>query len=202
MVGGKIRIVVLKMSPFPRPPLQQLLSFQLSLWYLLGGLFLKTFVSYGDKSFLRGSGLLCNSPLISRYLVTHLMGADLNNIVKCQKLTDDHVQFLIYQILRGLKVQTVVVIILRNAFSLSPFHLELKKKQAKPKNFSYGKSQTLTESQVHSQCNEPLCLLSDHNYQHMANLVYFLSLKPWIILRQVQTSYHSTIDTSVCMSEN
>uniref|UniRef100_A0A3B1JL19 mitogen-activated protein kinase n=1 Tax=Astyanax mexicanus TaxID=7994 RepID=A0A3B1JL19_ASTMX len=39
-----------------------------------------------------------------KYLVTHLMGADLNNIVKCQKLTDDHVQFLIYQILRGLKV--------------------------------------------------------------------------------------------------
>ncbi|XP_048448835.1 mitogen-activated protein kinase 14-like, partial [Rhincodon typus] len=37
------------------------------------------------------------------YLVTSLMGADLNNIVKCQKLTDDHVQFLIYQILRGLK---------------------------------------------------------------------------------------------------
>ncbi|KAM9431288.1 mitogen-activated protein kinase 14A-like isoform 2-T4 [Salvelinus alpinus] len=37
------------------------------------------------------------------YLVTHLMGADLNNIIKCQKLTDDHVQFLIYQILRGLK---------------------------------------------------------------------------------------------------
>lgn len=42
--------------------------------------------------------------MIGRYLVTHLMGADLNNIVKCQKLTDDHVQFLIYQILRGLKV--------------------------------------------------------------------------------------------------
>ncbi|XP_078402753.1 mitogen-activated protein kinase 14 isoform X3 [Cetorhinus maximus] len=37
------------------------------------------------------------------YLVTNLMGADLNNIVKCQKLTDDHVQFLIYQIIRGLK---------------------------------------------------------------------------------------------------
>uniref|UniRef100_A0A7N8YLS0 mitogen-activated protein kinase n=1 Tax=Mastacembelus armatus TaxID=205130 RepID=A0A7N8YLS0_9TELE len=37
------------------------------------------------------------------YFVTHLMGADLNNIVKCQKLTDEHVQFLIYQILRGLK---------------------------------------------------------------------------------------------------
>lgn len=43
--------------------------------------------------------------LFCRYLVTHLMGADLNNIIKCQKLTDDHVQFLIYQILRGLKVR-------------------------------------------------------------------------------------------------
>uniref|UniRef100_A0A7N8X685 mitogen-activated protein kinase n=1 Tax=Mastacembelus armatus TaxID=205130 RepID=A0A7N8X685_9TELE len=39
------------------------------------------------------------------YFVTHLMGADLNNIVKCQKLTDEHVQFLIYQILRGLKTR-------------------------------------------------------------------------------------------------
>ncbi|KAK3785605.1 hypothetical protein RRG08_012706 [Elysia crispata] len=37
------------------------------------------------------------------YLVTTLMGADLNNILKTQTLTDDHVQFLIYQILRGLK---------------------------------------------------------------------------------------------------
>lgn len=37
------------------------------------------------------------------YLVTHLMGADLNNIIKTQRLSDDHVQFLVYQILRGLK---------------------------------------------------------------------------------------------------
>ncbi|KAI5644983.1 protein kinase domain-containing protein [Phthorimaea operculella] len=37
------------------------------------------------------------------YMVTHLMGADLNNIVRTQKLSDDHVQFLVYQILRGLK---------------------------------------------------------------------------------------------------
>ena len=36
--------------------------------------------------------------------MTHLMGADLSNIVKTQKLTDDHVQFLVYQLLRGLKV--------------------------------------------------------------------------------------------------
>jgi p38 MAP kinase len=37
------------------------------------------------------------------YFVNHLMGADLNSIIKTQKLSDDHVQFLVYQILRGLK---------------------------------------------------------------------------------------------------
>lgn len=37
------------------------------------------------------------------YLVTDLMGADLNNIIRTQRLSDDHVQFLVYQILRGLK---------------------------------------------------------------------------------------------------
>jgi p38 MAP kinase len=37
------------------------------------------------------------------YLVTHLMGSDLNQIIKAQSLTDEHVQLLIYQILRGLK---------------------------------------------------------------------------------------------------
>lgn len=37
------------------------------------------------------------------YLVTHLMGADLGGIIKTQRLSDDHIQFLIYQILRGLK---------------------------------------------------------------------------------------------------
>lgn len=38
-----------------------------------------------------------------RYLVTHLMGADLNNIIRTQRLSDEHVQFLVYQIVRGLK---------------------------------------------------------------------------------------------------
>ncbi|XP_055963028.1 mitogen-activated protein kinase 11 isoform X2 [Sorex fumeus] len=37
------------------------------------------------------------------YLVTTLMGADLNSIVKCQALSDEHIQFLVYQLLRGLK---------------------------------------------------------------------------------------------------
>jgi len=35
------------------------------------------------------------------------MGADLNNIVKFQRLSDEHVQFLIYQLLRGLKASTL-----------------------------------------------------------------------------------------------
>jgi len=37
------------------------------------------------------------------YMVMPLMGADLNNIIKTQKLSDDHVQFLVYQIVRGMK---------------------------------------------------------------------------------------------------
>ena len=55
------------------------------------------------------------------YMVTHLMGADLNNIIRTQRweliigriylqynsvfyrLSDDHVQFLVYQIVRGMK---------------------------------------------------------------------------------------------------
>lgn len=38
----------------------------------------------------------------------HLMGSDLNNIIKQQALTDEHVQFLVYQILRGLKVSRIL----------------------------------------------------------------------------------------------
>lgn len=38
------------------------------------------------------------------------MGADLNNIVKFQRLSDEHVQFLIYQLLRGLKVIYCIMI--------------------------------------------------------------------------------------------
>lgn len=52
------------------------------------------------------------------YLVTHLMGADLNNIVRTQKLSDDHVQFLVYQILRGLKYIHSAGIIHRVCFLL------------------------------------------------------------------------------------
>ncbi|XP_060595360.1 mitogen-activated protein kinase 14-like, partial [Ruditapes philippinarum] len=37
------------------------------------------------------------------YMVTALMGADMNNIIKTQRLSDDHVQFLIYQVLRAMK---------------------------------------------------------------------------------------------------
>ena len=40
---------------------------------------------------------------IFSYFVTMLMGADLSNILKIQRLNEDHIQFLVYQILRGLK---------------------------------------------------------------------------------------------------
>lgn len=39
------------------------------------------------------------------YLVSQLMESDLSEVVRTQKLTDEHVQFLVYQILRGLKVK-------------------------------------------------------------------------------------------------
>ena len=42
--------------------------------------------------------------LFHRYLVTELMGSDLHKIVRTQALTDEHVKFFIYQIMRGLKV--------------------------------------------------------------------------------------------------
>ena len=38
------------------------------------------------------------------YMVTGLMGTNLKTQLKYQDLTDAHVQFLVYQILRGLKV--------------------------------------------------------------------------------------------------
>lgn len=62
---------------------------------------------HGSSTMFSESAALSPPPPISfrsSYLVTNLMGADLNNIVKFQKLSDEHVQFLIYQLLRGLKV--------------------------------------------------------------------------------------------------
>ena len=47
------------------------------------------------------------------------MGADLNNIVKTQKLSDEHVQFLVYQILRGMKYVHSAGIIHRVSFIIS-----------------------------------------------------------------------------------
>lgn len=45
-----------------------------------------------------------NELLFFSYFVTGLMGSDLSNILKIQRLSDDHIQFLVYQILRALKV--------------------------------------------------------------------------------------------------
>lgn len=55
------------------------------------------------------------------------MGADLNNIVRTQKLSDDHVQFLVYQILRGLKYIHSAGIIHRVSIHLISIKFMLKK---------------------------------------------------------------------------
>lgn len=60
------------------------------------------------------------------YLVTQLMESDLSEVVRTQKLTDEHVQFLIYQILRGLKVKMyakllMMIIILKFCFVVLAF---------------------------------------------------------------------------------
>ena len=59
--------------------------------------------------------------LFPSYLVMHLMGSDVNNILKQQALTDEHVQFLVYQILRGLKVTIyyIIRVILVSLYSMS-----------------------------------------------------------------------------------
>ena len=46
------------------------------------------------------------------YLVSQLMESDLSEVVRTQKLTDEHVQFLIYQILRGLKVKNYIKLLM------------------------------------------------------------------------------------------
>jgi serine/threonine protein kinase len=56
-------------------------------------------------------------------MVTHLMGADLNNIIKTQKLSDDHVQFLVYQIVRGMKYVHSAGIIHRFEVLMTIHHL-------------------------------------------------------------------------------
>ena len=48
-----------------------------------------------------------------------LMGADLSNILKIQRLNDDHIQFLVYQILRGLKVHSLPIFPPMFSFSIS-----------------------------------------------------------------------------------
>ena len=47
---------------------------------------------------------LCLKTYLNSYLVTSFMQSDLDKAIKIQPITDDQVQLLIYQILRGLKV--------------------------------------------------------------------------------------------------
>ena len=66
-----------------------------------------------------------SSYLALSYLVTELMGSDLHKTVRLQPLTDDHVQFFIYQILRGLKVYLGVAPNLSRVFDFISLSLSL-----------------------------------------------------------------------------
>jgi len=61
-------------------------------------------------------------------MVTELMQADLNTIIRTQQLSDDHVQCFVYQIARALKVcpvWTVVVYLLLSNYYLSRHKVRL-----------------------------------------------------------------------------
>ena len=49
---------------------------------------------------------LLSSSLPRSYLVMPFMGTDLSKLMKLERLSEDRVQFLVYQMLKGLKVNT------------------------------------------------------------------------------------------------
>uniref|UniRef100_A0A3Q2CYE6 Mitogen-activated protein kinase 12b n=1 Tax=Cyprinodon variegatus TaxID=28743 RepID=A0A3Q2CYE6_CYPVA len=52
----------------------------------------------------------CNPAALSRsYLVMPFMGTDLGKLMKMEKLSEDRIQFLVYQMLRGLKVTGIKI---------------------------------------------------------------------------------------------
>ena len=64
------------------------------------------------------------------------MDLDLNNIIKIQKLTDDQVKFIIYQIMRGLKYIHSAGIIHRYWSPLSLLQTEYPRRDLKPSNLA------------------------------------------------------------------
>lgn len=47
----------------------------------------------------------------SSYLVMPFMGTDLGKLMKLQRLSEEKIQYLVYQILKGLKVQNSALIV-------------------------------------------------------------------------------------------
>lgn len=53
---------------------------------------------------------VCTHPEPCSYLVMPFMGTDLGKLMKHEKLSEDRIQFLVYQMLKGLKVGTSVYV--------------------------------------------------------------------------------------------
>ena len=89
-----------------------LLQFQIN-WESFKLLLFRQKLSFNNVYLSWNGAIPCQPSLINMcvvclvntsYMVTGLMETDLNKQLKRQHLTDEHVQFLVYEILRGLKV--------------------------------------------------------------------------------------------------
>lgn len=72
-------------------------------WFFVG-FFVGAFWGFFGFVFALFWFFICLFCFVLSYLVMPFMGTDLSKIMKHEKLTEDRIQFLVYQMLKGLKV--------------------------------------------------------------------------------------------------
>ncbi|KAK2571327.1 Mitogen-activated protein kinase 14A [Acropora cervicornis] len=113
------------------------------------------------------------------YMVTALMGADLNSILKFQKLTDEHVQFLVYQILRGLK-------------DLKPSNIAVNE-DCELKILDFGLARMAEEEMTGYVATRCGCLVRWMHYGRTSNVKNIISWQrpyPFFLLQMIFYSYY------------